>query len=66
MKDLAFLESLNQKLIAELDASVALEKELRERIARLEEEVRTERRASAGLASSIRERNEWIEIMRKD
>lgn len=35
-RDLAFLESLNQKLVTELDASVALEKELRERIAELE------------------------------
>ncbi len=36
MKDLAFLENLNAQLVKELDASLALEKELRGRIERLE------------------------------
>lgn len=40
-RDIAFLENLNAQLVKELDASLALEKELRERIERLEFELET-------------------------
>lgn len=52
-RDIAFLENLNAKLMRELDAANALEKELRKKIERLEFELRTERQVNEDMARQL-------------